>query len=108
MVFYPVLRQDDFDAFIEIIEDSDGSITHTIASNPYKNIYKFRLNSDSVTVTLFKTGQHKLLLQGKNNYLFQVITAIIIELYDDSQVEQILGNAYRISITKTNYKKSKG
>lgn len=39
-------------------------------------------------------------MQGKNNYLFQVITAIIIELYDDSQVEQILGNAYRISIKK--------
>lgn len=96
----PYFKQDDFDAFIEIIEDSDENITHTVVSNPYKIIYKFKLNSDSVTVTLFKTGQHKLLLQGKNSYLFQVITAIIIELYDGSQVEQILGNAYRISIKK--------
>ena len=47
---------------------------------------------------MFKTGQHKLLLQGKNNYLFQIITATIIELYDASPVEQILGNAYRINI----------
>lgn len=40
------------------------------------------------------------MIQGKNNCLFQIITATIVELYDDSQVEQILKNAYRISIKK--------
>lgn len=85
---------------MQIIEESDDSITHTVNDNADKIIYKFKMNSDSVTVTLFRTGKHKLLLQGKNCYLFQVITSTIIELYDDSQVEQILGNAYRISIKK--------
>lgn len=96
----PYFKQDDFEAFIQLIEESDENITHTITSKPDRIIYKFRLKSDSVTVTLFKTGQHKLLLQGKSSYLFQIITATIVELYDDSQVEQILGNAYRISIKK--------
>lgn len=96
----PYFKQDDFNAFVEIIEESDENITHTVVSYTDKIIYKFKLNSDAVTVSLFKTGQHKLLLQGKNSYLFQVITATIVELYDDTKIEQILGNAYRISIKK--------
>lgn len=94
----PYFKQDDFNAFVELIEESDDGITHSITSALGKDIYKFKLNREVITVTLFKTGQQKLLLQGKNNYLFQIITATIIELYDDSHVEQILGNAYRISI----------
>lgn len=93
-------KQDDFEAFVQLIEETDESITHTVTNMSDKTIYKFSLNSDSVTVTLFKIGQHKLLLQGKNSYLFQIITTAIVELYDDSQVEQILENAYRISIKK--------
>lgn len=96
----PYFNQEDFNTFVEIVEESDGNISHTVISGTDKDIYKFKLNSDSVTVTLFKTGQHKLLLQGKNNYLFQVITSLIVELYDDSKVEQILGTAYRINIKR--------
>lgn len=94
----PYFKPDDFEAFIQLIEESDENIVHTVVNKSDKIIYKFGLKSDSVTVTLFKTGKHKLLLQGKNSYLFQVITAIIVELYDDSKVEQILGSTYRISI----------
>ena len=61
----PYFKQDDFDAFVELIEDSDRDISHTVSTKPDKLIYKFKLRADLVTVTLFKTGQHKLLLQGK-------------------------------------------
>lgn len=94
----PYFKQDDFNAFVELIEESDEGIIHSITSASDRDIYKFKLNREVITVTLFKTGQQKLLLQGKNNYLFQIITATIIELYDDSHVEQILGDAYRINI----------
>jgi len=96
----PYFKQDDFNAFIELINESNEGINYTISSTAIKDVYKFRLNRDSVTVTLFKSGQKKLLLQGKNNYLFQILTATIVELYDDTHVEQILGDAYRISIKK--------
>lgn len=96
----PYFSQNDFDAFSEVIEDSDEHITHTVDNKAYKIIYRFRLNSDSVTVSLFKTGQHKLLVQGKNTYLFQVITSTLVELDENTKVEQILGNAYRVSIKK--------
>ena len=89
---------DDFEAFAEIVKESDGNIAYNVTDYPDKSIYRFTLNSDSVTVTLFKTGKHSLLVQGKNTYLFQVIATTIVELDDDCKVERILGNAYRISI----------
>lgn len=96
----PYFKQDDFDAFIELVKEFNRGITS--ASSPYagKNIYKIRLDKDVVTVTLYKTGQQKLLLQGKNSFLFQIITATIVELYEESHVEQILGSAYRININR--------
>lgn len=94
----PYFKQNDFDAFIELIKESNDGITHTVKSSQDKWIYKFNLNKEVATVTLFKTGQQKLLLQGKNCFLFQIITSAIVELYDDSQVEKILGSAYRITI----------
>lgn len=96
----PYFNENDFDAFSQIIAEADKNITYTIDNNANKAIYRFKLNSDSVTVTLFKSGKHKLLVQGKNTYLFQVIATTIVELDNDSKVEQILGNAYRISIKR--------
>ena len=72
----PYFNQDDFNAFVELIEESDENISHTVASSLGKDIYKFKLNGETVTVTLFKTGQQKLLLQGKNNYLFQILALL--------------------------------
>ncbi|MBQ0146663.1 MAG: viroplasmin family protein, partial [Lachnospiraceae bacterium] len=71
----PYFKQDDFNAFVELIKESDNGVTHTVTSAVGKDIYKFQLNKDVVTATLFKTGKHKLLLQGRNNYLFQLITS---------------------------------
>ena len=96
----PYFNQKDFDALMDIIEESDENITHTVENKTDKTIYRIRLNSDSVTVSLFKTGQNKLLVQGKNLYLFQVITTTIIELDENAKVEQILENAYRVNIKK--------
>lgn len=96
----PYFSDDDFQAFVEIITESDNDIKFTKNDYDSKNIYHFLLNADTVTVTLFKTGHHKLLVQGKNTFLFQVITTTIIELDESSKVEQILGSAYRIRVER--------
>lgn len=41
-----------------------------------------------------------MLVQGKNSYLFQVITTTLVELDENIKAEQILGNTYRMSIKK--------
>lgn len=94
----PYFSQNDFDAFLDIIEECDEHITHNVDNKTDKIIYRFKLNSDSVTISLFKTGKHKLLVQGKNSYLFQVLTTALVELDGNAKVEQILENAYRVSI----------
>lgn len=96
----PYFKKDDFDAIAELIEESDANITITFSELADKYVYRFALNNDKVTVTLFKAGQNKLLVQGKNAYLFQVIISTIVELDEKIEVEKVLSSAYRISIKK--------
>lgn len=104
----PYFSKEDFEALADIVKESDSNIACSVTEYPDKAIYRFSLKLDSVTVTLFKTGKHSLLVQGKNTYLFQVIATTIVELDDNCKVERILGNAYRLSIkndvVETTYK----
>lgn len=94
----PYFSENDFQAFSEIITENDSNISFTTTDYDNKTIYRFTLDNDTVTVTLFKSGNHSLLVQGKNSYLFQVIATTIVELDDQAKVEQIMGSAYRLSI----------
>lgn len=57
----PHFSKDDFQAFVELIIESDSNISNTKTEYDAKIIYRFILKTDSVTVTLFKSGHHKLL-----------------------------------------------
>ena len=92
------ITEGDFRVIVDLIKESDENIKKTERDDEKKIIFKFSLKSDSVTVTLFKSGNQKLLVQGKNSCLFQIITTAIVELNENSKVEQILGSAYRISV----------
>jgi len=94
----PNFSKNDFQTFVEIITGLDNNISNTQTDYDTKIIYRFMLKKDVVTVTLFKSGHHKLLVQGRNSYLFQIITTAIVESGESSKVEQILGSAYRISV----------
>lgn len=94
----PYFSQDDFQAFADIIVENDSNISCAIKDYDNKKMYRFSINNDMVTVTLFKAGNHSLLVQGKNSYLFQVIATTIVELDEKAKVEQIMSSAYRVSI----------
>lgn len=91
---------------MEIIEELYNGITYIEKSNENIIRYKFKMDSETLTVTLYKKGKRKLLLQGKNSYLFQVFISTINELFDDSNIEQILESAYRINIKEDRISKS--
>ncbi len=44
----PFFNQDGFEAFVELIEESDENISHIVSIKPEKLIYKFNLKGDSV------------------------------------------------------------
>ena len=96
----PYFNEGDFNAFSEIVKENYSNITYTVDNKINKNVYRFTMNKDSVIVTLFTTGKHKLLVQGKTSLLFQIITTILIELDENTKIEEILGNAYRTNIKK--------
>lgn len=93
---------EDFQTLADLIIESDENISCYKTNYDNKMIYRFELQSNAVTTTLFKTGQHTLLVQGKNSYLFQIITSAIVELDEKSSIENILGSAYRVSIEAKN------
>ena len=97
----PYYNEKDFEALISLILEADSSISCLSSDLVTKKIYRFSLGAETVTVSLFKTGKQKLLVQGKNSYLFQIIATTIVELDDKAPVEQILGSAYRTTIDKS-------
>lgn len=92
------IEKSQFDKISKSVTDSDTNIV--CSTNDYfdKCIYKFKCGVETVTATVFKSGNRKLLVQGKNNYLFHVVTTFIVEADENSKVEQILASTYRVSI----------
>ena len=94
------------------LKDEYGECRVDIASvnsaNNDKLVYKVNGNGDCLTITLYKTGKKKILIQGKDSTLFRVLIAVVVELYDKEHVEQILENAYRIHIDRDSIEKEYG
>lgn len=88
----------EFDKIVDSVTNSDINIRCKSDDYTDKCIYKFSYGNENVTATIFKSVNQKLLVQGKNNYLFHVIATYIVESDENSKVEQILGSTYRVSI----------
>lgn len=102
----PYYPKSDLSAFVELVKESDNNIKCTIEESSQKYKYRFTLNNDSVTVTLFKGGKHSLLVQGKNTYLFQILATFLVEVGNNSKPDKILGSAYRVSVNSEKIDKS--
>lgn len=89
-----------FKIFLGNLAEADANITHTVDKKQDRDIYRFSLGSEVVTVSVFKSGQHKILLQGKNTYLFHVVATMLVEQNTNNNIEEFIGNAYHISIDK--------
>ena len=94
----PNINKEDFEALIQLVEENNVRISHEVSRGSTKDVYKLALGNDYLTVTLYNSNNHKLLMQGKNTNLFQIVTTSIVELFDNRKVEKILGDAYRVSI----------
>lgn len=69
-------------------------------SSSQKIVYRVSLERDSVILSFFNSAKKKLLVQGKNSLVLQMVISMISENTEnnDSSVEKILSDAYRISI----------
>ena len=95
----PHFSKDDFETILELVKEADENIDVNTESYPTKIIYRVKLGSHKLTITYFNGGDHKLLVQGKTNILFQIVVSVLDELAD-IKCEKILSNAYRKKIDK--------
>lgn len=96
----------DLEVILDIMTQEEPSIKIIKNNTSIKNTYKLELNNDKLTITSFHSGKKTLLVQGKINLLFQVFTAYIQDLLDNSTISILLSNAYRKTIDKSIVTKS--
>ena len=94
----PYFKESDFQALADLVEDENSNIKVTKDVLPTKLIYRFELEKDKIVATLFKSKNQKVLVQGENSLLFQIIVSIITELDGNNKIEPILSSAYRTTI----------
>lgn len=94
----PYFDNNDFQALEELLQEAAPGTICTKTEYPSKSIHKFELDRKKVVVTLFKSKNQKILVQGEPSLLFQILVSIIMELDSTAKVEPILSSAYRTSI----------
>lgn len=95
----PHFSKDDFETLLDLVKEVDENISIHTDNYPTKIIYRLQLGSNRLTITYFNGGDHKLLVQGKPNILFQIVVSILDELAD-IKCEKVLSNAYRKTIDR--------
>lgn len=93
-------KQEDLQSIIELLKSEHDGINFNMEDSSSRIIYRLQYNKHKLTMTLFKTGERKLLIQGAaDSLLFQMLTTTINELLG-LDVDQVFGNAYRTKIDK--------
>lgn len=94
-------KQDELETILELIkEDIPKAEVSDITNNNDKIVKKLKLDDNEITITLYKTGIRKILVQGKMGTIFQVFITYINELLGIDKVEPVIKNVYRKSIDK--------
>lgn len=94
----PYFKETDFQTLADIIQDENEHIKIMQENFTAKTIYRFELDGDKLVATLFKSKNQKVLVQGGNSLLFQIVVSIITELDSNNKIEPILSSAYRTNI----------
>lgn len=94
----PYFKETDFEALADIVQDENEHMKIMQENFPTKTIYRFELDNDKLVATLFKSKNQKVLVQGGNSLLFQIVVSIIAELDSNNRIEPMLSSAYRTNI----------
>lgn len=94
----PHFKQEDLNHVVSIIKEENHSIILNKEEKANSFVYRLQLNKRKLTVTSYKTGAKKLLVQGAaESTLFQIFVTYINE-YLGFNTEQVFASAYRTSI----------
>lgn len=94
----PYFKDSELQAVIDLLCEENSDTQIEPVDTDLKTIYKLTLYKNKLTITLFKSGNSKLLVQGANSLLLQMVISFVSELLGVDKVEPILRDTYNISI----------
>jgi len=94
----PYFKDSELQAVIDLLREEHSDVQVEPTDTTVKTVYKLELYKDKLTITLFKSGNKKLLVQGANSLLLQMVVSFVSELLGIDKVEPILSDTYKISI----------
>ncbi|MDL2264346.1 viroplasmin family protein, partial [Synergistaceae bacterium OttesenSCG-928-I11] len=90
-------EESELSAIFELLAEDFPEVSIAKELFPDKDIYRLKLHKDNVTVTHFKSGKKKLLVQSSNCTLFQVFTTYVYELIG-KKADSILSDVFKVKI----------
>jgi ribonuclease HI len=93
----PYFKPDELQTIMNIISDDHTELNIEKNKKANSTVYKLELGKYKLTVTLFKSANKKLLVQGSNTILFQIFITYINELIGVN-ADHVIADAYRKSI----------
>lgn len=79
-------KEDELQTILDLINEDIAEVeVLDITNNNSKIIKKIKLDDNEITITLYKTGTRKILVQGKMGTIFQVFITYVNELLGNKQ-----------------------
>ena len=95
----PVFKKEELETIIELMQEDMSELdVENICDDKVRYVSKLRLENNEITITLYKTGNKTLMIQGSMNTLFQMFLTYINELLGINKIKAVISNIYRKKI----------
>lgn len=91
-------KKEILDNILDSMKNEYDSLKITSDDKQVSTVYKLLLAGNKITVTLFKSTQSKLLVQGANTVLFQMFITYVNEMLGSGSEVSLLEDVYKIKI----------
>ena len=93
---YQHLKKEELEAIIDLMKDDMSELNVSIVCDDNaRYVTKLRLEDDEITITLYKTGNKTLMIQGNMNTLFQMFLTYINELLGINKIKTVIDKVYK-------------
>ena len=93
----PYFKPEELQTIIDLISEEHPELNVEKNERANSIVYKLCLDKNRLSVTLFKSGNRKLLVQGANTIVFQMLITYVYELIG-VKADRIIADAYRKNI----------
>lgn len=94
----PHIEDGEIQAILDLITEENTNILVSGEQTADRNVFRMTLDTEKLTITHYKTGKRKLLVQGSKSLLFQIFISYISDLLGIENIDAVCSTANRTSI----------